>query len=174
MSKSIFLIGYRATGKTTVAPLLAARLGYEAIDADIEIERLAGKSIAEIFASEGEAGFRDREAEVVAALSKRPRSVVSLGGGAVLNERSRRFLRESGPIVLLSASVETIHARLTGDTTTASRRPRLTPAGGREEIEALLRARMPIYRECATFEIDTEGKSPEGVTEEILERLDLP
>src|SRR4030042_1459888 len=77
------LIGYRGTGKTTVARLLAERLGWDWIDADDEIERRAGKSIAAIFADDGEPAFRDLEASVVAELSRWRRSIVALGGGAV-------------------------------------------------------------------------------------------
>ena len=76
------LIGYRAVGKTTLAKLLAERLGWDWIDADVEIERRAGKSIARIFAEEGEPAFRDLEAKVIADLCRRDRLVLAAGGGA--------------------------------------------------------------------------------------------
>ena len=95
------LIGYRATGKTTLARLLAERLGWDWIDADVEIERRAGKSIARIFAEQGEPAFRDLEAQVIADLCRRDRLVLAAGGGAPLRPESRRAMREAGKVVWL-------------------------------------------------------------------------
>src|SRR2546423_6519152 len=95
----IFLIGYRGTGKSSVARELAARLKYDCVDADEVIEREAGKTIAAIFADEGEAAFRDWESKVVAALSRKRQTVVALGGGAVLRDENRRAIRAAGPVV---------------------------------------------------------------------------
>jgi shikimate kinase len=164
----IFLIGYRGTGKTTVGRLVAARLGWELIDADEAIERRAGKSIAAIFADDGEAAFRDLEATVLADLCRRTQIVVAPGGGAVLREATRDAMRAAGPIVWLTASVDTIAERLAADTSTGNHRPNLTAAGGRAEIVALLAERTPIYRACATFVVDTEGKTPSDVADEII------
>src|SRR5262245_33924261 len=100
----IFLIGYRGTGKTTVAAELASRLKCEWIDADDEIERRAGKSVAAIFADGGEATFRDLEALVVTQLCQRPNTVIALGGGAVLRDDSRAAICAAGPVVRLKAS----------------------------------------------------------------------
>ena len=123
------LIGYRATGKTTLAALLAARLGWDWIDADVEIERRAGKPIARIFAEDGEPAFRDLEAAVIADLCRRRRLVVATGGGAPMRPESRRAMRASGKVVWLNARPETILARMSGDQTTALRRPNLTEKG---------------------------------------------
>jgi shikimate kinase len=169
--KSIFLIGYRATGKTTVAQLLAERLGRDWIDADDEIERRAGKSIADIFAEDGEQAFRDLEAEVVAELCRWRRAVVALGGGAVLSEANRTAIRLAGVVVWLTATIDTLQRRLAADASTSSRRPNLTTSGGRAEIETVLATREPIYRACATFEVDTEDKAPAEIVDEILGRL---
>lgn len=169
----LVLIGYRATGKTTVARLLAKRLGWEWVDADVEIEKRAGKSIARIFAEEGESAFRDLEAQVIAELCQRPRLVLAAGGGAPVREESRRTMRKNGKVVWLKALPETIHARMTGDQTTATRRPNLTNQGGLAEIVELLTRREPIYRESAHLEVDTENKAPDAVATEILERLSL-
>jgi shikimate kinase len=167
----IFLIGYRGTGKSTVARELAARLGYDSTDADVEIERTAGRSIADIFAEEGEEAFRKLEAGVVAALSRKRQTVVALGGGAVLREENRRAIRRAGAVVWLTAGVNSIVERLAADEATASRRPNLTLVGGRAEIETLLAQRTPHYRECATLIVDTEGKSAAEVADEIVARL---
>lgn len=165
------LIGYRATGKTTLARLLAERLDWEWIDADVEIERGAGKSIARIFAEEGEPAFRDRESEVIAALCRRDRLVLAAGGGAPLREENRAALRAAGKVVWLTARPETIHRRMTADATTAGRRPSLTDRGPLEEISHLLAVREPIYRQTADLTVDTENRPPEQLADEILRQL---
>lgn len=170
---NVVLIGYRATGKTTVARLLAERLGWEWVDADVEIERRAGKSIARIFAEDGEPAFRDLEAEVIRDLCGRRRLVLAAGGGAPLREESRRVMRECGRVVWLKALPETVLMRMSGDSTTAARRPDLTDRGGLEEIVQLLSQREAIYRESAHLELDTEEKSPEGIADEIVDRAGL-
>ncbi len=165
------LIGYRATGKTTLARLLAERLGWDWIDADVEIERRAGKSIARMFAEDGEPAFRDLEAQVIADLCRRERLVLAAGGGAPLRAESRQAMRGAGQVVWLKALAETIHARMSGDATTTTRRPSLTEKSEMEEIVHLLAKREPIYRESAHLEIDTEGRTPETIVQEILLRL---
>lgn len=166
------LIGYRATGKTTLARLLAERLVWDWIDADVEIERRAGKTIARIFAEDGEPAFRDIEAEVIRDLCQREKLVIAAGGGAVLRPESRRTMKQAGKVVWLTASPETIYARMTGDPTTANRRPDLTNRSGLDEIIHLLEKREPIYREAADFAVDTEGKTPAQICVDILGRLD--
>jgi shikimate kinase len=168
---NLTLIGYRATGKTTLARLLAERLGWDWIDADVEIERRAGKPIARIFAEEGEPAFRDLEAAVTADLCQRSRLVLAAGGGAPMRPENRRNMRAAGKVVWLRAQPETIHRRMASDVTTADRRPNLTAQGGLEEIVQLLAKREPVYRESADLEIDTEGKSPEQLVDAILARL---
>jgi shikimate kinase len=170
-NESIALIGYRGSGKTAVAQQLAARLGWDWVDADDVIELRAGKSIAAIFADEGQDAFRDMEAIVVTELCSRPRVVIALGGGAVMREASRQALRQCRDVVWLKASPRTIEERLAGDPTTTARRPNLTVPGGRAEIERLLSERTPIYRACATLEVDTEGKTPAEIADEIAQAI---
>jgi shikimate kinase len=169
--RSIALIGYRGTGKTTIAQELAARLGWDWVDTDAVVELRAGKSIVAIFADEGQDAFRDLEAQVVTELCARSHVVVALGGGAVMREANREALQQCRDIVWLMASPATIERRLEGDPSTQARRPNLTNSGGRQEIERLLAERTPIYRACATLEVDTEGKAPAEIADEIVASL---
>ena len=171
---NVFLIGYRATGKTTVAKLLAQRLGWSSLDADDAIEQLAGKTIADIFADEGEPTFRELETTVIANLARREQTVVALGGGSVMREENREQLVGRGKTVWLVASPETIWSRIEQDSTTGARRPPLTSSSGFEEITSLLQQRTPIYRQCADFEIDTENKMPKQIAEEVFDLVVPP
>ena len=172
-TQSIALIGYRGTGKTTVAQRLAMRLGWDWIDADVELELRAGKSIAAVFADDGEAAFRKLEAAVVAELCRRREVVIALGGGAVLRDDNRQVIAQCGAVVWLRASVDAILGRLATDPTTAGRRPNLTNANPRNEIEQVLAVRTPIYRACATLEVDTEDKAPAEIADEISTALGI-
>lgn len=97
---NIILIGYRATGKTTVARLLSEQLGWPWVDLDVEIERLAGKSIAQIFAEDGEPAFRDLESQVVADFCARQGWIIAAGGGAPLRMENRQAMRRGWQGVL--------------------------------------------------------------------------
>lgn len=167
----IALVGYRGTGKTTVARLLASRLRWDAHDSDDEIERAAGKSITEIFADEGEPAFRELEVTTIARLCQLDRSILSVGGGSVLRDENRAALRANGRVVWLQANPQTLLARIEQDATTSARRPNLTTRGGLDEIVHLLAVREPLYRETAHLAVDTEGKEPAQVAEEICARL---
>ena len=168
---NVVLIGYRGTGKTTVARLLATRLGLTAIDADDLIEAAAGCTIREIFDSGGEARFRDLEQRVLSELVGSQGIVLAAGGGAVLREVNRRILSTLGNVVWLTADVETILARTRGDQSTASRRPNLTVAGWRDEVARLLAEREPLYRGCADEIVETSGRSPDEVADKIEQHL---
>ncbi|HEX4128803.1 MAG TPA: shikimate dehydrogenase [Pirellulales bacterium] len=170
---SIVLIGYRGTGKSVVAEHLAERLGWQAIDADAEVERRAGKSIAAIFATSGEQAFRNLESEVIAELVDRQRVVIAAGGGVVLCEENRRALARAGRVVWLRASVATILQRVAADPTTAARRPNLSVAGGDAEVRTLLAVREPLYRQCSRLVLDTDDKTPEQVAAESVALLGL-
>jgi shikimate kinase len=168
---TITLVGYRGTGKSTIAAALAARLGWTAIDADAEIESRAGRSIREIFASDGEAEFRRLERGVLAELLRRERLVIASGGGAVLDPETRRGMAAAGPVVWLTASLETLVGRLAADVATPGRRPALTPHDAPTEIATLLAQREPYYREVATLTVATDGRTPEDIVDEIVVRL---
>ena len=160
----IFLIGYRGTGKSTVARLLAAKLQLEAIDADHELERRAGKTIRRIFAEDGEPRFRELESTLLAEFAQLENVVIATGGGVVLQPENRAILR-TGRVVWLTAPAEVLWKRMCGDESTGERRPDLAQ-GGLAEVEQMLRAREPLYRECSEGTVDAE-LSPESIVERI-------
>jgi shikimate kinase len=169
---NLVLIGYRGTGKTTVARLLALRLGWDWIDADVEIELRAGKSIAQIFADEGEPTFRSLESQVLADLVRRDKIVLAAGGGAVMKEVNREALASAGRVIWLKADVATILERVSADRSTAQRRPNLTTSGGASEVIQLLAQREPLYRQCSHLVIVSAGRTPAEVAQGIIDRLD--
>lgn len=168
---NLVLIGYRGTGKSTVAAGLGRRLGWPVVDADVELERRAGRTIAEIFAADGEPEFRRLESLVLADPGRPGPLVLATGGGVILREENRRRLAELGPVVWLTAPPEVILARLAGDPTTAARRPALTARGGEDEVRRLLAEREPWYRQCATWTLDTTDRSPEELARAIVEHF---
>jgi len=155
----LILIGYRATGKTTLARLLGERLQLGTVDTDLLIEQKAGRTIAEIFAESGETTFRDYESQVIAELLRGVPLVIATGGGLPVRPENRELLKRAGRIVWLKASPETILQRMTGDPTTESMRPQLTNLPPLAEIVSILRTREKIYREIADLEVDTDNAS---------------
>jgi shikimate kinase len=166
----IFLIGYRGTGKTAVARILAEELKWGWADSDQLVESRASLSIRQIFEQEGEAGFRDREAAVLDELCRRQKQVIATGGGVVLREDNRRKLRSAGRVVWLTAEAATLWRRMQEDPTTANRRPPLT-VGGLQEVEQVLKAREALYRACADLTVSTEERSLEEVSKDIFSQL---
>ena len=170
----ITLIGYRGSGKTTVARPLAERLGWNWVDADTVIEQTAGRTIREIFADQGEPAFRELERQVMAELLGRDRLVIAAGGGAILNPETRTRVLQAGPVIWLQASLSTLQARIQQDVTTAERRPNLTNTGGAAEIAQVLAVREPLYRECATLTLDTDTTPIPDLVDQILAHLPAP
>jgi shikimate kinase len=164
---NLFLIGYRCTGKTTVAKILAERMGWQWVDADKLLEERYGRSIRLIFAEEGEAGFREKEAAVLEQLCRCRNQIVATGGGVVLAAANRERLRAAGRVVWLTADAQTLWQRLQADTTTRERRPPLA-GGGLAEIQQLLELRKPLYQACADWSVDTADVSAEVVASRIL------
>ncbi len=169
---NVYLIGYRGSGKTSVAKPLAELLGWETIDSDNEIEALAGTTISEIFASEGESGFRKLEAAVIEGICMLDSTIVSLGGGAILDTRTRKRIRETGKVAWLQIAADTAHHRITGDKKSADQRPDLTQSGGIREIEQMLEIRTPIYQSCAELTLDANKASPEQLATRIFDHFE--
>lgn len=170
--RPLFLIGMRASGKTTVGRTLAERLGYAFVDLDLLLRQQLGKEVAEIVAQEGWEGFREHEARILRQACA-PRTVIATGGGAVLRADNREFLLQAGHCIYLKASPETLIERLLRDPNLAQR-PRL---GGRpdadqpdayhpgEEIRETLRQRAALYHQAAHTVIDAEQDITELVDE---------
>ena len=154
-------------GKSTIGRLLSDDLGLPFIDSDKEIEDRSGANIPWIFDLEGEAGFRERESQVIADLLGEPAKVLATGGGAILSEDNRRLLKASGFVVYLKTSVEQQLIRTAKD----KNRPLLQ----RDDPEAVLRAlaieRNPLYEATSHLTIDTDGLSPKAVVRDILRHL---
>lgn len=155
-------------GKSSVARRLAEITGRRAEDTDAMVRREQhGRPIADLFAREGEEFFRERESAALASLRQRPAAlVVATGGGIVLRGENRQLLRELGCVVFLRADADTLFARVSRN----DKRPLLHTADPRATLETLLRAREPLYRECAHFTVDTSTRSHAGVASEVLER----
>jgi len=167
----VTLIGYRGSGKSSVGRLLAARLEWTFVDADVELESRAGKTIRQIFADDGENVFRDLEEGIIADLAARNQLILAAGGGAVLRVSTQDRLRAAGPVVWLTASAETLYQRIHTDETTGERRPDLTEKGGLSEVQTLLAEREPVYRQSASIIIDTEEKTMAEIVDAIWGEL---
>ena len=162
---NVVLIGYRGTGKSTVARLLAAKLGRPVVSLDQEIVRHAGRPITEIVAEHGWAHFRDLEAQITKQFAEQDNLIIDAGGGVILRPENVDNLRRNGKVFWLRASVPEIVARIAG----GSERPALT-AGKTftEEVEDVLRERTPLYESAAHQQIDTDARRPEQGAAEIL------
>ena len=161
---NLVLIGYRGTGKSTVAELLAEKLGLVVVSLDQEIVRQVGRSIPDIVAEHGWPHFRDLESEVTKRFSERDAIIIDAGGGVILREENVKNLRRGGKLFWLRASVPTIVARIQG----GSERPALTEGRSfTEEVEDVLRKRTPLYEAAAHHRVDTDTLTPEQVAAEI-------
>ena len=162
---SIALVGYRATGKSSVGRRVAERLGWRFFDADKELERRAGYSVARIFAERGEPAFRDLETQTLSELPIGPRLVLATGGGVVLREANRRHLRHFGLVVWLRAADQTLVERLSRS---PGGRPALTPAGLLAEVAPMLAVRNPLYEAVADVVIDTADQHSDEIADKIV------
>ena len=168
MARTLWLVGMMGAGKSAVGSRLAARLGRAFVDTDALVESVAGKSIAAIFADEGEASFRSLERAAIERVAGRP-AIVALGGGAIAQPGVAERLSASGKVLYLRASPETLLARI-GD---ADRRPLLAGLGAAERlsrVRELLQTREADYAR-ATCVVDADDGDVDAVTDRILEAL---
>jgi shikimate kinase len=159
----VYLVGMPGAGKTVVGHELAGRLGVPLVDLDAEIEGERGQRVSEIFASEGEASFRALEAAALVKAGANDPSVVSCGGGVVLEPANRITLRNTGTVVYLDVPIEQLRQRVRP----AEDRPLIREEG---DLERLLAERGPLYREFAGHVVDGSG-TPGEVAEAIVEEL---
>lgn len=167
----IYLTGFMGSGKSTVGPRLAARLGYAFVDLDDAVAARAGRPVAKVFAEEGEAAFRVLEADALRATAAVERTVVALGGGALASPANLAWAREAGTIVYLRLSPAALAARLTY---TAAARPLLHDDGGRplagaaltRRIAELLGAREAFYAQAHAV-VEVEGQTVQETVEAV-------
>jgi shikimate kinase/3-dehydroquinate synthase len=166
---NIFLVGLMGAGKTTVGRVLARKLNKRFIDSDHEVEARTGVSIPVIFEIEGEASFRQREAEVIRDLTGEAGIVLATGGGAILKPENREFLKARGTVIYLRASVNSILQRTSHDKS----RPLLQTSDPRQRIEQLAREREPYYLEVAHLVIETGRPNVQSLVQTILSQLEI-
>jgi len=159
----VYLVGMPGSGKSTVGPELARRLGVPFVELDEQIERAEGLSVREIFERDGEARFRELEAAALVDVGSNDPSVISCGGGVVLEPANRVTLRATGEVVFLSVPLEVLRARVRP----GAERPLIRTEG---DLEKLFVDREPLYREFAAHVVDASG-SAEHVAAAIEKEL---
>ncbi len=162
----ITLTGFMGTGKTAVGQSLARMIGYSFVDSDREIESRQGRSVQQIFESEGEPYFREVEKETIARLAQNPNTVLSVGGGAILNDETFDLLDFAGTMVHLTATVDEIANRLGH----GNERPLLAGGDRKKKIRKLMEDRKTVYSKVK-IQIDTTGLAIDEVVKKILEQL---
>jgi shikimate kinase len=165
---SIFLVGMMGAGKTSVGKVLARHLGKTFHDSDLVIETRTGVKIPVVFELEGEAGFRAREAAVIAELTALKDIVLATGGGVVLDPRNRQLLKANGTVVYLRASVNDLWNRTRHD----RNRPLLRTTDPHARLCELHAQRDPLYREVADITMETGSQSLKTLVAKLEQRLE--
>ena len=166
LARSIVMVGLMGAGKTSIGRRLAQKLHVPFIDSDVEIEKAANESIAEIFARDGEAVFRAGERRIIARLLDGPVQVLATGGGAYMDPSTRARIRERGISVWLRADLETLLER----TSRRQHRPLLNQGDRRETLTQLIETRYPVYAE-ADITVDSRAGPAEATVLKLLEAL---
>lgn len=163
----LYLVGPMGAGKTTIGKLLADELDLEFIDVDREIESRSGVDIPWIFDKEGEAGFRLRETAALRELGTQDRVLISTGGGAVMAAENRDLMSATGIVIYLHTSVEEQVRRTSRD----RKRPLLQNDDPGAVLARLMAVREPLYRDVAAIVVDTDGRGPKVVAQDLADRL---
>ena len=164
---NIYLIGFMGSGKSTVSKVLSEKLSWELIDTDEYIEKKTGKRIRDIFAESGEEAFRAIETEALRDISQLEDKVISCGGGAVLRQENVKLMKDSGRVVLLDATPETIFERVRYSTD----RPVLNGNMNIEYISGLMEKRRFAYEAARDVEIKTDDKSADLIADDIYRTI---
>lgn len=164
---NIFLIGPMGSGKSAVGRQLARLLHLDFHDSDVEIERRTGVDIPYIFEKEGEAGFREREREVIESLTQLSNVIIATGGGAILLPQNREWLVQRGRIVYLKTGIEHQLDR----TRQGRQRPLLYTDDPEAKLRELMEHRAPLYESIASFTVVTDGRQVRAVVDEIVQCL---
>lgn len=159
---NLYLVGFMGTGKTTVGRTVAQKLGFVLVDSDHEIERQQGKTIADIFAQDGEPAFRAMEREFITNGHAAERTVVACGGGLVIQPGMLALLKSKGVVVCLHASIESILAR----TARQRSRPLLNVEDPEQRVRTLYAQREPIYKQSGTV-ILTDSRSLNDIVSHV-------
>ncbi len=170
LPRNIALIGFMGSGKSTVGRSVARRLGWQITDTDTVVETAAGRAIPQVFAEEGEAAFRDREASAVLSVCRSERQVIATGGGAVLRRENADALRNAALVIWLTARPDVVVARTERR---AASRPLLTPPDGVDlltHVLTLLGERAPAYQSAAHLVVDTSDRAPDAIAVEIIRK----
>ncbi|MCU7060222.1 shikimate kinase AroL [Serratia ureilytica] len=165
MTQTLFMIGARGAGKTTVGSALALALGYQFVDTDLFMQQAAQMSVAEMVEREGWLGFRRRETIALQTVTK-PSTIVATGGGAILAEENRQFMRQHGTVIYLRALASVLAQRLE-EYPEDAQRPTLTGRPIAEEMLEVLAAREALYQDAAHYVMDGAA-DPQRVVEQIL------
>ncbi|GAB4317900.1 MAG: shikimate kinase [Promethearchaeota archaeon] len=163
---NLALIGFMGTGKSTVGRLVAKRLGMDFLETDALVEREAGKTIPRIFSEDGEAAFRAFEERACRLAARREGTVISCGGGVVLNPVNLEALRTSSILVLLEATPREILERTLGEG--KEKRPLLDVDDPLRAVEDLLEYRRPFYEAATPHRVDTTGLDPHACVEQVI------
>lgn len=170
MKNNIYFIGFMGTGKSTISKHMAEITGYEEIDTDYEIVKKENMRIPEIFETYGEEYFRKKETEFLKGMREREHCIVSCGGGMALREENVKLMRETGVIVLLTATPETILERVKN----GKDRPILNGHMNVSYIKELMEKREPYYKQAGEIVILTDGRNSMDMAKELKENLTTP
>lgn len=166
---NIYLIGFMGCGKSTNSRYLSKLCGWKCLEMDEEIERREGRSIKEIFETNGEAYFREAETSLLKSFRNTDRLVVSCGGGTAMREENVKEMKKSGTVILLGARPETVYERVKNN----HNRPLLEGNMNVEYIRELILKRKPKYEAAADLVVMTDEKTTAQICQEILDRLEM-